>query len=119
MKKWLRTSGNYLKWHYTEALFSTFAFWENIFLFLFNYYSIKNLALHLFSPYKREVDPSKFKNLLKIILGFIIRICIILVGVIVCGIYIVLLPLSLTIWLLLPLFVIWLIGYGIILIIFS
>ncbi len=119
MRKWLRTSGNYLKWHYSSALFSTFSFWENIFLFLFNYFSIRNLSANFFLPYRKVVSSSKIKNSLAILLGIILRSVIIAIGILVCAIYILLLPLSLIIWLILPILVAWLIISGMILILFA
>ncbi len=119
MRKWLRTSGNYLKWHYGKALFSTFFFWENIFLFIFNYFSIKNLIHHFFTPYRQLSDSNHFKNFLRILLGMLARSVALIVGISACIIYILLLPLSLAIWFLLPILVIWFIIYGLILIFFA
>ncbi len=131
MKKWFFTSVNYLKWHYGKALISTFYFWENILIFLFHYLSIKGLAYHLFSPWKRLTEPytkgfdikAKFNtfiiNTMMRIVGLIIRIPTLLLGVLFLIIFIGLLPLTLLIWLLLPLLVIFLIGFGTVLIFFA
>lgn len=127
----LTTSLGYLKWHYTRALVATFALWKNILVFLFNFFSIKNLIGNFSTPWKRLADtyPKKFNikiyssiflvNSIMRIVGMFLRSIVILLGLTCCIIYVILLPLSLLIWLALPIVVIYLIITGLILIIFS
>lgn len=129
--KFITTSLGYLKWHYGRALATTFLFWRNILVFLFNFFSIKNLIGNFFTPWKRLADnyPKSFDlkiyfftflvNSIMRIVGVILRSIIIAIGLLVCAIYIALLPLSLLIWLALPIIIIYLIISGLILIIFS
>jgi len=121
----------YLKWHYGKALATTFAFWKNILVYLFNYFSLKNLIGNFFAPWKRLADsyPKQFNfkvyfgifivNTIMRIVGIIMRTIIIIIGLFVCVIYVVFLPASLLFWLALPVIIIWLIVYGLILIFFS
>jgi hypothetical protein len=121
----------YLKWHYGKALITTFTFWKNILVFLFNFFSIKNLLGNFFTPWKRLADgyPKKFNfqiyfstfiiNTLMRIVGMVLRTIIIIVGLVICSIYIMILPLTLLFWLALPFIIIALIVGGIILMFFS
>lgn len=121
----------YLKWHYGKALMTTFTFWKNILIFLYNFFSIKSLTGNFFTPWKRLADayPKKFNlkvyfftflvNSIMRIVGVILRSIIILIGFLFCLIYIALLPVTLLFWLALPLIIIFLIGSGLILIFFS
>lgn len=121
----------YLKWHYSKALLTTFSFWKNILIFLFNYFSIKNLVGNFFTPWKRLADnyPKRIDikiyfftfltNTIMRIFGMFLRLIIILIGLAVCGIFITLLPVAIVVWLLLPLAIIFLIVFGLILIFFS
>ncbi len=129
--KYLTTFLGYLKWHYITALSTVFSFWKNILVFLFNYFSIKNLVGNFFTPWKRLADsyPKRFNikiyfftfvsNSIMRVVGIILRSIVILFGLICCAIYITLLPLTLIIWLALPLIIAALIIFGIILLIFS
>lgn len=121
----------YLKWHYTNALIAIFSFWKNILFFLFNFFSIKSLLGNFFTPWKRLADsyPKKFNiriyfftflvNTIMRIVGIILRSVIIILGFACCLLYIILLPFTLMLWLALPPAVIFLIVFGIVLIIFS
>jgi len=129
--KFLKTFLGYLKWHYGKALNTTFVFWKNILIFLFNFFSIKSLAGNFFSPWKRLADsyPKNFNikaylftflaNSISRIVGILMRTIMILVGLCTCAAYILLLPFSLVVWLALPILVIALIVFGLVLIIFS
>jgi hypothetical protein len=131
MVEYLITSLGYLKWHYTKALIATFSLWKNILAFLFNFFSIKNLLGNFSTPWKRLADnyPKKFSlkiyfftfivNSVMRIVGIILRSIIILVGLTCCIIYIMLLPVSLLVWLALPITAVYLVIAGLILIIFS
>jgi len=127
--KFLTTFFGYLKWHYGKALATTFTFWKNILVFLFNYFSIKNLVGNFFAPWKRLADnyPKKFNikiyfftflvNTIMRIVGMFLRTIIIIVGLSVCVLYILCLPITLIFWLALPAIIIGLIIFGLILLI--
>lgn len=129
--EFLKAFVGYLKWHYGRALITTFSFWKNILVFLFNFFSIRSLLGNFFTPWKRLADnyPESFNikiylftfisNTLMRIVGVLLRSVVIIVGLLFCIAYIVLLPISLIVWLLLPLFILFLVIYGIVLIIFS
>ncbi len=129
--KFLKTYLGYLKWHYGKALITTFSFWKNILVFLFVYFSIGPLFGNFFTPWKRLADsyPEKFSfktylsaflaNTIMRTVGMVLRLIIILFGVACCIAFIIFLPISIVIWLALPLIIIFLIVSGLILIIFS
>lgn len=129
--KFLTTFAGYLKWHYGKALMTTFTFWKNILIFLFDFFSIKSLSGNFFTPWKRLADsyPKKFNlkiyfftflvNIIMRIVGILLRSIIMLVGLAFCIIFIILLPVTLIFWLALPLIIISLIIMGLILIFFS
>ena len=129
--KFLSVLFGYLKWHYGKALITTFSFWKNILVFLFNYFSIKSLISNFFAPWKRLADsyPKRFDlkiyfftfivNVIMRIVGVILRTIVIIIGLIVCTVTIICLPLTILVWLALPFIIAWLIIYGIILIFFS
>lgn len=129
--EFLKTFLGYLKWHYSKALIATFSLWKNILYFLFNFFSIRSLLGNFFTPWKRLADsyPKKFDlkvyfftfivNIITRIVGMILRSIIIFIGLACCVIYIIFLPVTLVLWLALPPIMIFLIIYGLILIIFS
>ena len=129
--KFLQTSLGYLKWHYGKALIYTFSFWKNILVFLFNFFSIKSLLGNFFTPWKRLADsyPKRFSlkinsftflvNTIMRIVGIILRSIIIIIGLACCAIFVFSFPFALIAWLVLPPIVIFLLIYGLILIIFS
>lgn len=85
---------DYIKWHYTCALISYIRVYKNFWWFIVQFFSIPQLTSSLFSPYKRitEKRVSGFDieawfsyiliNLMSRIIGFIIRLTIILLGII-------------------------------------
>lgn len=107
----------YIKWHYTKGLKSFLNIWKNFFVFLYNFFSIRQLIENIFDPWKRMTDPYpkrfSFKaylfafivNSIMRILGFILRLAILLVGLIVILIFVISLPFLLVVWLLLPLII--------------
>ena len=129
--EYLTTFYGYFKWHYSRALISTFSLWKNVLVFLFNFFSIKSLSGNFFTPWKRLADsyPDQFSlktysfiflvNTIMRILGIILRSIIILVGLACCVAYIIFLPVSLLLWLALPVITTCLIISGLILIFFS
>lgn len=129
--KFLRNLFRYLKWHYSKALLSAFALWKNILVFLFNFFSIKNILGNFFTPWKRLADkyPDHFDikgyfftfllNTIMRIIGMLLRSAMIILGLTCCAIYIILLPATLVVWLALPPVILGLIILGLILIIFA
>lgn len=121
----------YMKWHYGKALLATFSFWRNMMTFLFNYFSVKNLTLNFFTPFKRLSNiHSEKANILKYIyfislntLGAVIemllRLILLIIAIAVIIIFIIFLPVSLLVWLLLPVFIVSLLVAGLVLMIFS
>jgi hypothetical protein len=121
----------YLKWHYTKALMTAFSFWKNILVYLINLFSIKSLLGNFFAPWKRLGDsyPRKF-DLQKIlstfivnttmrIVGILLRSILLIIGLSCCTIYIILLPLTLVLWLILPIAIFVLVIGGLKYLIFS
>jgi len=129
--KFLTTFLGYLKWHYGKALIATFYLWRNLLVFIFNFFSIKNLSGNFFTPWKKLADsyPRRFNlkdylftfivNTIMRTVGMILRLIFIIIGLTCCAIFIAFLPVSLFIWLALPIITGVLIIYGLILIIFS
>lgn len=121
----------YMKWHYGRALFTTFTFWKNLMTFLLNYFSVKNLLLNFFAPFKRlgNIKLEQFKilkyvytflfNLLGVFVEVFLRLLLIILASFVFAVFIVFLPVSLLIWLLLPVFIAFLLVSGLVLMIFS
>lgn len=107
----------YLKWHYRKGIKSFLNIWQNFFIFIYNFFSIRQLINNIFDPWKRMTDPYpkrfSFKaylfafivNSIMRVLGFILRLSILLVGVLVLFLYLILLPFLVVIWLLLPLII--------------
>ncbi len=106
---------NYLRWHYGAALGDLFVNYRNIAVFLVNFFSLTFLLRTLFSPWKRlgEGYPSIFKfgefltvatvNGVMRILGFFLRLIILVIGVIVLLASGLLFVSLLLIWLTIPL----------------
>lgn len=129
--KLLKITLGYLKWHYTNALLTTFSFWTNIFVFLFNFFSIKTLLFNFFTPWKRLADnyPKKFNlktyfsifivNFFMRLVGIFFRSIILIIGLSVCIIYIITLPITLVVWLILPPAILYIAIQGLTLLIFS
>jgi len=127
--KYLSIFFGYLKWHYGKALATTFSFWKDILVFLFNFFSIKSLLGNFFTPWKRLADnyPKRFNlqiyfftflvNTIMRIVGILLRSTVLIIGLVCCAAYIILLPISLVVWILLPILIIALIILGIILIV--
>lgn len=132
----LRTIFGYLKWHYGKALFATFTLWKNLLFFLLRFFSLKSLLTNFFTPWRRltESYPKKIGldsetlqkyistfivNTIMRIWGMIFRTFAILLGLICCLIFILILPLTLGFWLILPILIIGSLLFGLALIFFS
>ena len=82
----------YVKWHYSQALKDMKNIWRNCLAFIANFFSIKELAKSLFSPWQRiQVNYSRnfsfegtigswIVNLLMRAVGFAVRLIFILFG---------------------------------------
>ncbi len=132
----LKTILGYLKWHYGKALFATFSLWRNLLFFLLRFFSLKSLFANFFMPWKRltESYPKDFGldsetlkkyfntfivNIIMRFFGMIFRTFAILIGLLCCLTFILILPLTLAFWLVLPVLIIGSLLFGLILILFS
>lgn len=125
-----RTFFGYMKWHYGKALFNIFPFWNNILLFLFNFFAFKKIFLTFFTPWKNilveyktgstfEKDIFYIAKTLMTIYGVIIRLIVLILGIISCLAFIAILPLTIVAWISLPLIIGFLVLSGFVLLIFS
>jgi hypothetical protein len=83
---------SYFLWHYTIAFRDIFRVWTNLLWFIFNYFSISELARTLFQPWKRlrgeypkYFNPQEWiatfvTNMFMRLVGFIIRSITIIIG---------------------------------------
>lgn len=104
----------YFVWHYTLALKNLIKIWGNFVWFVYNYFSFKVLLRTLFSPYKRlteryhggldieQLMESIVVNALMRLIGFSIRIVVLLIGAIGVVLTFVAGTIFLAIWFLLP-----------------
>lgn len=119
----------YLNWHYGKAVRSLSRVWQNLLFFVSEFFSLKLLFKNFFDPWKRMNDPYpkgfSFKkylyafltNLIVRVVGMIMRAALIIIGLTACLTLIILYPVVLIGWLVLPLIVLALIGFGLFLII--
>jgi len=87
---------NYFKWHYTRGLVSLLIIVKNIFLFIFDFFSIYLLIVTLFSPWRRlgeEYVPRSgmsalletiFINTMMRLVGVVLRLILLIAGSIAC-----------------------------------
>ncbi|HRY31311.1 MAG TPA: hypothetical protein P5328_02910 [Candidatus Paceibacterota bacterium] len=109
----------YLVWHYTTGIVNYFGLWGDFIWFSYNYFSLKALVRTLFSPFKRlstkearGFSPGKFLgdlvvDILMRIIGFALRIVVIIIGLLVTAGVIVAGLVLLVVWAVLP----WLLGF--------
>lgn len=114
----------YLKWHYSKGFKSLFVVWNNFLSFLANYFSLKLMISNLFDHWKRMSDPypKKFSfsaylsafivNLITRLVGIIMRLFILIIGSLICLIFILLLPILILVWLCLPIMILFFIISG-------
>ena len=107
----------YLRWHYGKAIISLTIIWKNFLNFIFNFFSINLLFKNFFDPWKRMTDsyPSSFDlkkyfyafmtNMIVRVVGMLMRGFLIIIGLAVYVLFALLYPVTLIIWLVLPLFV--------------
>lgn len=117
---------HYLIWHYSRAYFEFFRIWMNLLWFVFHFFSIKQLAFTLFSPWKRiteertkawdfeEFAGAILINLISRIIGAIVRTMVLITGLISVVLLLVGGVLVYIIWLLAPVVLLTLIIMGVI-----
>ncbi len=105
---------NYFFWHYTRALTDIVAIFKNIFTFEVRFFSIPLLLKTLFSPWQKQNEsyvqgfhPGAFfetviVNIITRLVGFVVRMCFILIGIVCLVFTVVLFLTSFVIWLVLP-----------------
>lgn len=116
---------HYLLWHYSRAFLEIFHVWLNLMWFVVNFFSIPQLLRSLFSPWKRIVEDRgekwNFEDLAGFILigfisrliGFILRSIIITIGLVALFIVVFSGFAVYAFWLVAPLVIIGLLGFGI------
>ena len=120
---------HYFFWHYTRAFVEIFVLWKNFIWFVGHFFSLRQLAGSLFSPWKRTTEGRGEKwsfedlagyiiiNLVSRIIGAVIRTIIILLGLIsllftvVAGVFVY------VFWIFTPFVLILLLGFGLTLLI--
>jgi len=114
----------YIRWHYGKAIISLSKIWKNFLFFIFNFFSVKLLFENFFDPWKRMNDfyPKSFdlkkyfyafiNNLIMRVMGMLMRTGMIIIGLISVIIFTFVYPLTLLIWLVLPLIILALILSG-------
>ena len=115
----------YISWHYTLALGSIYNIWTNFMWFVLNFFSMPVLLKTLFAPWWRiheeyqkgagigEYFGDKVVNLIMRIVGFCIRIVTIVIGLLALLITFLAGIAFYVVWLLMPLILLFIIGYGI------
>lgn len=119
----------YLKWHYGKAVISLSKIWKNFLFFMAEFFSLRLLFHNFFDPWKRMSDnyPKSFNlkkyfyafltNLIVRIIGIIMRTLLIIIGLLSLFGLILIYPLAIIIWLILPLIIAALLSTGLTLII--
>ena len=114
----------YFSWHYTVALRQLFGVWKNFIWYIGHLFSVGLMVRTILSPWKRKTltvgSIVKFEdfaaaitvNIMSRIVGFIIRVPIILTGLLIMMFMLVGLVVFYLFWLLLPLVVLALISTG-------
>ena len=105
---------DYVFWHYFQAPVAIFRMWRDFMWFLVHYFSIPLLLKTLISPFYRiEEEYERGLNLEKIAatfvvniisraVGFLLRACVIVVGVLALLFAVLFLPAALVLWVFLP-----------------
>jgi hypothetical protein len=118
----------YIRWHYGRAIYSLIDILKNLLNFTFYYFSINKAFLNFFQPWKRldSKYPKNFDfkiylstfivNLIVRIIGMFMRSLLIVIGLIFYFIMLLLCPIILITWIILPFIIIFIFGLGIILI---
>jgi hypothetical protein len=108
----------YFKWHYSRGFLAIFEIWKNLFWFLWNFFSIGVLLKSFFEPFERlsekyggGLDVERFINVLLLnlimrLVGMFLRTFIIIVGLLICFLFLLFGIFGLIIWFILPLILI-------------
>lgn len=116
---------NYLKWHYTLAIVNIFSIWGNFCWFLWNYFSIRQLARTLFTPWRRLAESADsvfdFFNyfssilitLIMRVVGVLVRSAVILIGLATMALVTATGAIFLLAWILMPFILIMLLAVGV------
>ena len=109
----------YIKWHYGQAITDLARIWKNFISFIYRFFSIKDLTMHLFSPWQRmqegydkgssieDIASAKFVNLMMRIVGFFVRILFIILGLIFLVLCLALGIVAFFVWIFLPFIIIY------------
>ncbi|MCA9355594.1 hypothetical protein KC865_03555 [Candidatus Kaiserbacteria bacterium] len=120
---------HYLLWHYSRAFLEIFHVWLNLMWFIVHFFSIPELMMSWFSPWKRITEPRRNKwsledlagsiiiGLLSRIIGFTLRTLVICIGLVCLFTLIIVGLLTYIFWIIAPMMIIILIGFGIALIV--
>lgn len=105
----------YLNWHYTQGLFELTRNLWNFIIFEFHFFSVKELLFTLLSPFQRlhedygnnAIDFEKILsalvvNIIMRIVGFFVRSFILLCAFICISLSLILLPILIVLWIILP-----------------
>jgi len=115
---------SYIGWHYSEAIRDLVSICRNFIFFWFHFFSISTLLRTLFSPWQMLGEPYRGTfnisdnlgifalNTIMRIVGFFIRISVIVFGLVVMAISVVMTGALLIFWLLLPMLIIVLLVSG-------
>lgn len=117
----------YVYWHYGRAVYSLISIWKDFLIFTFHYFSLDKAFINFFQPWKRldgeypkhfdfQIYLSTFMvNTIVRIVGMFMRTLLIIVGLTSCLFMLILYPIVLIIWILLPFLIIFTFIGGIIL----
>jgi len=120
---------HYLFWHYTRALSEIFTILKNLIWFVGHFFSLRQLAASWFAPWKRTVEGRGEKwnledlagyviiNILSRVVGAVVRTVIIFLGTVSSLVTIVGGVLVYVFWILAPVILIVLLGFGVTLLI--
>jgi len=113
----------YLNWHYTQGIAELSRNLLHFVVFEFHFFSIKDLLLTLFSPFQRlkedygssaiefeKILSALVINIIMRAVGFIVRSVILLIGFFCLTFSIILIPIILLAWILLPVLLLILLG---------
>ena len=116
---------HYLLWHYTRAFIEIFNVWTNLMWFVVHFFSIPQLMMSWFSPWKRMIEPRRKKwdledlagsiiiGFISRIIGFILRTVVIAIGLVSLFITVAGGLIVYIFWVAAPLVIIGLLGFGI------
>lgn len=115
---------HYLSWHYSRALKEFFHVAKNLLWFIINFFSLPQLIRSLFAPFRRitEERGNRFSledlagyiiiGIISRVIGFILRLTIILTGATILILLSVLFAFTYVFWLMAPLALVAMIAFG-------